>query len=736
MEKESKEKKAINRKPVKKPVTKGVAKVPVVMQLEALECGAAALAMVMAYYGLWVPLEQVRLDCGVSRDGSKARNIYLAAENYGFKVQAFRMSPEALKESGTFPCIIHWNMNHFVVLDGFKGNYAYINDPARGQTRVTWEEFDNSFTGVTIVPVPSENFVPGGKRRSTLDFARKRLRGAGPAVVFVMLTTAIAYLFGIVNSVTGKIFMDRLLSGTNPDWLYPFTAAMLGFALLQIIVEWAQAIYSLKISGKMDVIGSTTYMWKVLRLPMEFFSQRMAGAIQTRAPMNASIAGTLVDTFAPVMLNTVMMVVYLVLMLNQSVLLTAIGLITLALNLLVSRAVSKKRIDIARLQIRDSANLESATVTGIEMIETIKSSGAENGFFKKWAGYQASLNSQAVAQEKTDRYLGMIPVLLSELANFAVMVVGVYLTMQGRFTVGAVFMFQGFLGSFMAPAMTLVNAGQTIFEMRSQMECVEDVMEYRDDVGLEESEEAKDAELRKLSGKIELKDVTFGYSRLEEPLIRNLSLTLEPGSSVALVGASGCGKSTISKLISGLHQPWSGEILFDGKPRSSYPREVMVGSLAVVDQEIILFEDTVANNIKMWDNTIMEFEMILAARDAGVHDDIMKLPGGYQHRLSSGGRELSGGQRQRLEIARVLAQDPTVIILDEATSALDAVTEYEVVKHIRERGITCIVIAHRLSTVRDCDQIVVLDHGIETERGTHDELMKKGGAYAELVSNE
>ena len=725
-----------NTKPVKKPVTKGVAKVPVVMQLEALECGAAALAMVMAYYGLWVPLEQVRLDCGVSRDGSKARNIYLAAERYGFKVQAFRMSPEALRDGGTFPCIIHWNMNHFVVLDGFKGKYVYINDPARGQVRVTWEEFDEAFTGVTIVPVPSERFVPGGKRRSTLDFARKRLRGAGAAVVFVMLTTAIAYLFGIINSVTLKIFMDRLLTGVNPDWLYPFILALIVFAVLQIIVEWAQAVYSLKISGKMAVIGSTTYMWKVLRLPMEFFSQRLAGDIQTRAPMNASIAGTLVDTFAPVMLDTAMMVFYLVLMIKQSVLLTAIGLTALVLNLIVSKVISKKRIDTARLQIRDSANLESATVTGIEMIETIKSSGAENGFFRKWAGYQASVNSQAVRAERTNNYLGMVPTLLSALASYAVLIVGVWLTMQGNFTVGAVVMFQGFLGSFMSPAMTLVNAGQTVFEMRSQMERVEDVMEYPEDTGLQESEEAASSELRKLSGSIEIKDVTFGYSRLEEPLIKDFSLSVKPGSSVALVGASGCGKSTLSKLISGLYQPWSGEILFDGKARRDHPHEVMVGSLAVVDQEITLFEDTVANNIRMWDSTIMDFEMILAARDAGLHDDIMQLPGGYQHRLSSGGRELSGGQRQRLEIARVLAQDPTIIILDEATSALDAVTEYEVVKAIKERGITCIVIAHRLSTVRDCDQIIVLDHGRETERGTHSELMKKGGAYAELVSSE
>ncbi len=536
-------------KRVKPTLTKGVAKVPVVMQLEALECGAAALAMVMAYYGKWVPLEQVRVDCGVSRDGSKAKNIYKAAQHYGFDVKAYSMSPESLRSKGQFPCIIHWNMNHFVVLNGFRGKHVYLNDPARGAVKITWEEFDRAFTGVVLIPVTSEHFEPGGKRRSTIDFARKRLIGTGAAVVFVILTTIIGYLFGIVNSVTSRIFMDRLLSGINPDWLYPFISVMVLFALIQLVIAWTQAIYSLKINGKMSVIGNTSYMWKVLRMPMEFFSQRLAGDIQNRSDMNAAISGTLVNTFAPLVLNTAMMIFYLVLMIKQSLLLTLIGLSALGLNVVMSRIISQKRINVTRVMMRDSGKLAATTVTGIDMIETIKASGAENGFFQKWAGYQASVNSQNIKSAKVDQFLGMIPMFFTTVANYAVLILGVWLTMNGKFSLGAVLMFQGFLSSFMSPAMTIVSAGQMLQEMRTQMERVEDVMEYPEDPNVSYVAENEDDDLGKLGGSIELKNVTFGYSRLEEPLITDFSLKMRPGDRIALVGASGSGKSTVSKLI-------------------------------------------------------------------------------------------------------------------------------------------------------------------------------------------
>ena len=725
---------------IKQPVKKGVAKVPVVMQLEALECGAASLTMLMAYYDKWVPLEQVRSDCGVSRDGSKAKNIALAAINYGFDVKAYRYDPETIQEEGVFPCIIHWNMNHFVVLNGFKGGRAYLNDPARGDIDVSMEEFDESFTGVTIVPTPGPDFKPSGKPKSILDFTKKRLVGAGAAVAFVMLTTAISYLFGIINAFTSRIFMDRLLTGVNPDWVDPFINMLVWLAAIQLIVAWAQAVYSLKINGKMAVIGSTSFMWKVLRLPMDFFSQRQAGDIQARLALNSTIASTLINTLAPLLLNTIMAVFYLVVMLKQSVLLTCIGLTALVINIAVSQLVTKRRINITRVQMRDQAKLASTKTSGISMIETIKSSGAENGFFQKWAGYQASVNTQTVKTNKTNMLIGKVPEFLTSVANYGILVLGVYLTMIGEYTLGGVMMFQGFLSSFMTPAQTLISAGQTLQEMRTQMERVEDVMEYPDDISLKayqgDVDTADESELAKLSGNLELKDVTFGYSKLEPPLIENFSLKLEPGERVALVGASGCGKSTISKLVSGLYQPWSGEILYDGKPRSAYPRDVLVGSLAVVDQDITLFEDTIAENIKMWDSSIEDFEVVLAARDAQLHDDITKLPDGYQHKINSSGKNLSGGQRQRMEIARVLVQDPTIVIMDEATSALDARTEYEVMNAICERGITCVVIAHRLSTIRDCNEIIVLDRGKVVERGTHDELIAKGGAYAELVANE
>ena len=708
------------------------------MQMEALECGAACLTMILAYYGRWVPLEKVRADCGVSRDGSKASNVLKAARTYGLAAKGMTYSTEALRNKGTFPCIIFWNFNHFVVLDGFKGKYAYLNDPARGQVRVEIDEFDKSFTGIVLKFEKTDAFEEGGQKPDTISFAIKRLKGLGPAIAFVMLTAAIASIASIVNTSLGQVFVDRILSGNNPEWLKPLIGIMLALAAVSGTVSILNAIYLVRIQGKIAVVSSSRFMRHLLHLPVGFYSQRMVGDLQQRQSANETIAFTLIGELAPVIVNAVMLVFYLAIMLNYNLLLTAVGIFTVLINAFMGRYISRKRVNISRSAMANAGKLYATTVGGVEMIETIKASGAETGYFSRWAGYQAALNEDQARTVRLNTYLGMVPGLLTQLANIAVLVLGIWLIVAGQLTPGALLAFTGFLSAFMAPVGQIINLGQTVQEMRTQMERVEDVMRYPADVPYDDNshEDLDSLDREKLRGQVDLDNITFGYSPLDPPLIENFSLHIEPGNWVALVGGSGCGKSTIAKLTTGLYKPWSGEVRFDGTPIDEVPRAVLRGSIAVVDQDIVTFDDTVSDNIKLWDRSIEDYEVILACRDANIHDEIAAREGGYASRILPGGRNFSGGQLQRLEIARVLAQDPTVIVLDEATSALDAQTEAEVISRIRDRGITCIVVAHRLSTIRDCDEIVVLDRGKVVERGTHEELIAANGTYAELVRSD
>lgn len=708
-------------------------KTPTVLQMEAVECGAASLGMIFAYYGLVLPLEQLRLECGISRDGSKAINILKAARRLGMEGHGMRLSAEMLR-SEELPLIIHWNFNHFLVLEGFKGDKVFLNDPGAGHRIVSWEEFATSFTGIALRLTPGPDFKQGGAPPGVLSVLLRRLRGQEKSLAFALLTGVGLIVPGLAIPVFSQIFFDDIISIKHADWINKLLLAMGIAAVMQGALTWLRSWCLTRWQGALTVGESARFFWHLARLPLEFFQQRFSGEVASRVQFNEAVATVLTGPAATALLDVTVTLFYLLLLFQYSVSLTLIGtffsLINVGILLLMFRWMTEQQM---RVQ-QDAAKAYGTAIAGVQTIETLKASGNEGDFFVKWVGYQSKMRETLQEIELNAQTLMLAPILLSGLNTAAIMAVGGFQIMDGLMTAGIFVAFQNLMGKFQEPVTNLVSLGQTLQTTQMQMQRLDDVLLYKIDEHNYPAEPPGDMGKAKLSGRLELRQVAFGYSRLDAPLIEGFDLVLEPGRWVALIGGSGSGKSTVAKLVCGLYQPWSGEILLDGLPRRQIPRDVIVNSLAAVDQDIVLFSGSVADNISLFDPTISRFEIIRAARDAAIHDDIAIGQGGYDANVEEGGRNFSGGQRQRIEIARALANNPSLLVLDEATSALDPLTEQAVVDNIRRRGCTCLVIAHRLSTIRDCDEIIVMDKGKIVQRGHHEELIQTDGPYRKLLA--
>lgn len=738
-------------------------KTPVMLQIEAVECGAAALGIILGYYGRIVPLAELRQACGVSREGSSAANIITAAQNYKLVAKGYKKTLERLLELQP-PYIVFWRFEHFLVVEGFGDDRVYLNDPASGRRTVSLEEFNQSYTGVVLVMEPGAEFRKGGRKKSVLLSLRDRLRGSIPALLYCVAAGFLLVIPNLALPVFSQVFVDEVLIRQQLDWFPYLLIALLLTVIVQGLLTAWQLQYLRKLRVKLAVGMASRFIWHVLRLPSSFYAQRYPGEISSRVSINDQVADVLSGEVTTTVISSALVIFYAVMMLYYSPLLTLIVICFAIINVAVLQWVSQRRIDANTRVSRDFGKVDGVAIAGLQSIETLKASGLESDFFARWAGYYTKATNARQELALVTQRIGILPSLLSSLSNVVLLGVGGWLIIQGNLTIGMLLAFQLLTRSFLTPINNLVRFGKTLQDLAGNLVRLDDVLDNAVDPTLKlqspvpqedrKLAEETNSELHQesnngyqklgtaltpfchLRGYVELRNVTFGYSPVNAPLIQNFTLSIKPGQRVALVGGSGSGKSTIARLVAGLYEPWEGEVRFDGVPRDQIPRSVLTDSIAVVDQDILLFADSVRDNLTLWDPTIPDSVLQKACQDAAIHDVILSIPGGYSAQLIEGAANLSGGQRQRLEIARALVNNPSILIMDEATSALDSETEKIIDQNLRRRGCTCLIVAHRLSTIRDCDEIIVLDRGKVVQRGTHETLWREGGQYAYLISSE
>ena len=714
-------------------------KTSTLLQIEAVECGAVALGIILQYYGRIVPLSELRHECGVSRDGSKASRIIQVARYYGLEAKGYKKEIEQLQDL-VFPYIVYWNHNHFVVVEGFGQQKVYINDPATGPRSVSWAEFNTAYTGIVLVMQPGTEFVKGGRKPSLLLSLWSRLQGAREAVVYCLVAGLFLNLVELVIPVFSQIFIDEILIQGRQHWLRPLLSAMAIATVLQGGITLLQLRYLRRLKIKLSIGMSSQFLWHILRLPVSFYRHRFAGEISDRLKLNDRVADTLSGQLATTVIDLVMIGFYALVMIQYDVLLTIVAIAIAFGKIVFLQWISRQRKDANQRLIQDYGKAAGVSISALQSIETIKASGLESDFFARWSGYYTKAINSQQELAVTNQMLGVLPTFLSALASTLLLLIGGFRIMNGHLSIGMLVAFQTMMQSFQQPVDNLVNFGSTLQELYGDLIRLDDVLENPVDPRVEvtnsQRNSASELATPKLKGEIQLRNVTFGYSHLEAPLIDNLNLLIEPGQRVALVGGSGSGKSTVANLVSGLYAPQSGEILFDGLPRQQIQDRLLTNSIATVEQDIVLFGGTVRDNLTLWDDTISDLELKRACQDAAIDDVIRSMTGAYDATIAEGGVNLSGGQRQRLEIARALVCNPSILIADEAFSALDMTTEKLIDRNLRRRGCTCLIVAHRLNTIRDCDKIIVLNRGKIAEQGTHEELWQNQGIYYQLIQSE
>ena len=710
---------------------------PTILQMETTECAAACLGMILAYHGRWVPLETLRVRCGVSRDGANAANMLRAGREYGLVARGFRSERTSLFDI-PFPMIVFWNYNHFVVLEGMKGNHAYINDPGEGPRRLSLEEFDESFTGVCFGFAPGPDFSRGGPRPDLVRSLKARFGQAWKPFAFAALATLILVFPGVAVPTMLKVFIDDVLIRQNGSWMAPLLIGLVLAAAMQGALIWLQRTLLARMETKLSIVTTAQFFWHVVTLPMTFFSQRYAGDITSRVASNDRVAQLLSGELAVNAINVLTMALYAAVMLSYDVPLTLIALGMVAINLLALQLAARARENANRRLLKERGRVAGTSINGIQVIETLKANGTEGDFFARWSGIHANALGAQQQLGLVTTFVNVVPVLLSMLTVIAILGFGGLRILDGALTIGGLIAFQSLTLSFSLPVERLVQFGANLQTIKGDIARLDDVLNYAPDErtlqGINEREPETAAPLPR--GFVDLDKVTFGYNAMEPPLIQDFTLSIRPGRRVALVGGSGSGKSTIAKLICGLLTPWSGSVRIDGQDLNDIPPARFAEMVSHVDQEIVLFEGSVRENVTLWDPTIEERDIVRALRDAVIHDMIAARPLKYDSPVDEGGRNFSGGQRQRLELARALTRNPAVLVLDEATAALDPITEVEIDGRLRQRGCTCLIVAHRLSTIRDADEIIVLDRGHIVQRGTHDHLIGEDGLYRTLVMSD